>query len=48
MFEPMNFVNNLIYMAAGMLGIFIVIGVIMAAVVVLNKLTSPKKKDQGE
>ena len=44
MFEPMNFVNNLIYMAAGMLGIFIVIGVIMAAVVVLNKLTSPKKK----
>ena len=48
MFEPMNFVNNLIYMAAGMLGIFIVIGVIMVSVVVLNKLTSPKKKSDDQ
>ena len=28
LFEPMNFVENLRYMGLGMLGIFIVIGVI--------------------
>ena len=44
-FEPMNFVKNLSYMGVGMLGIFIVIGVIIIAVVVLNKVTAPKKKD---
>ena len=45
-FEPMNFVKNLSYMGVGMLGIFIVIGVIIIAVVVLNKATSPKKTDE--
>ena len=44
-FEPMNFVKNLSYMGVGMLGIFIVIGVIIIAVVVLNKVTAPKKTD---
>ena len=44
-FEPMNFVKNLSYMGVGMLGIFIVIGVIIIAVVVLNKATAPKKTD---
>ena len=51
MFEninPMAFVENLKYMGLGMLGIFIVIGVIILAVVGLNKVTAPKteKKDQ--
>lgn len=41
--EPMNFINNLSYMGIGMLGIFIVIGIIIAATVVMNKLTSGKK-----
>ena len=42
-FEPMNFVNNLSYMASGMIGIFAVIGVIIIATVILNKLTGKKK-----
>lgn len=46
-FEPMNFVNNLHYMGTGMLGIFIVIGIIIVATVLINKLASRKtKKDQ--
>ncbi len=39
-FKPINFVTNLEYMGIGMLGIFIVIGVIMAATVILNKIFS--------
>ena len=45
--NPMNFVNNLYYMGVGMLSIFIVIGVIILATVLLNKLTSRKKKSEG-
>ncbi|MBQ2766388.1 MAG: hypothetical protein IJF48_05325 [Clostridia bacterium] len=45
MFEPMNFVKNLSYMGIGMLGIFIVIGLIMIVTFVLNKLFSGNKKD---
>lgn len=39
-FKPMNFVANLEYMGIGMLGIFIVIGVIMGVTVILNKIFS--------
>ncbi len=47
-FNPSAFVENLRYMGLGMLGIFIVIGVIILSVVVLNKVTAPKlqKKDE--
>ena len=38
----MNFVDNLKYMGLGMLGIFIVIGIIVGAVLVLNKATKIK------
>ncbi len=44
-FEPMHFVENLRYMGLGMLGIFIVIGVIMLLTMLLNKLT--EQKDQS-
>ncbi len=37
-FEPMNFVKNLEYMGIGMLGIFIVIGVIMGATLIIGKI----------
>ena len=37
-FEPMNFVENLQYMGIGMLGIFIVVGVIMVATLVIGKI----------
>ncbi len=36
----MNFVSNLKYMAGGMVGIFIVIGIIIVATIVLNKIFS--------
>ncbi len=39
-FNPMSFVDNLQYMGIGMLGIFIVIGVIMGVTVILNKIFS--------
>ena len=45
-FEPMNFISNSIYMGAGMLGIFVVIGLIIATTCILNAATSSKKKDQ--
>lgn len=41
-FEPLNFVNNLGYMGIGMLGIFIVIGVIILVTALLNKATEKK------
>ena len=43
-FNPMNFVNNLGYMGAGMLGIFVVIGLIIITTLILNKATAPKDK----
>ena len=48
-FEPMHFVDNLWYMGIGMLGIFIVIGVIVVLTMLLNAATAEKpdseKKD---
>ena len=41
-FVPMNFIANMRYMGLGMLGIFVVIGIIAGVVVALNKLTSEK------
>jgi len=46
--DPMRFVENLKYMGLGMLGIFIVIGVIILSVVVLNKATAPKSEKKDE
>ena len=44
MFEPQNFITNLSYMGTGMLAILIVMGVIIVATVILNKVFSSKKK----
>ena len=41
---PDNFVDSLPIMGTGMLGIFIVMGVIIACVAALNKLTSSDRK----
>ena len=43
-FDPTAFVTNLKYMAAGMVGIFLVIGVIILTILLLGKLTAPKTK----
>ncbi len=46
MVEPTNFIKNLSYMGLGMLGIFIVIGLIMVVTFVLNKIFSKKNDEQ--
>ena len=38
-----NFVDSLGYMGTGMLGIFIVIGIIVGSTMLLNKIISSKK-----
>lgn len=42
-FKPMEFVNNLVYMGAGMFSILVVIGAIIGVVLVLNRLTNSKQ-----
>ena len=42
-FLPIKFVENLVYMGVGMLGVFIIIGVITAATYAIGTLTSSKK-----
>lgn len=41
-FEPFKFVESLKYMAVGMIGIFLVIGVIILATLLLNKVFKEK------
>ncbi len=41
-FKPMAFVDNLKYMLSGMIAIFIVIGIIVIATIILNKIFSKK------
>jgi hypothetical protein len=40
-FEPIKFVENLKYMGIGMLGVFLIVGIIMASVYVVSSI----KKD---
>ena len=50
MFEPIEFVNNLKYMGLGLLGTFVIIGIIIGATIafnnVSNKLAEKKKAAQ--
>lgn len=47
-FHPMSFIENLKYMGLGMICIFIVIGVIVGVVILLEKITArAKKTDDG-
>ena len=46
--NPMAFVENLEYMGLGMLGIFIVIGLVVLVTIVLNKVTANKKDDNNQ
>ena len=41
-FQPMNFVKNLTHMGTGMLGIFVVTGIIIGVVTLLNHFGSKK------
>lgn len=41
-FEPSCFAANLHYLVSGMIGVFLVIGLIIALTVVLNRITKKK------
>ena len=46
MFEPIQFVNYLKYMGIGMLGVFIIVGIIIAATYTIGKLNIPSGTDE--
>ena len=41
-FNLVNFVSNIPYMLKGMLGLFIALGIITLAIILLNKLSEKK------
>ena len=41
-FEPIEFVKNLKYMGSGMLGVFIIIGIIIVATHIISTATQNK------
>ena len=46
-FAPIEFVNNLKWMGIGMLGVFMIIGIIIGATYAIGKLSSlPSKKKE--
>ena len=47
-FNPMAFVENLKWMGIGMLGVFMIIAIIMAATYGIMRFTSKKKNDQNQ
>ena len=48
-FQPIEFVNNLKYMGIGLVGVFIIIGVIIAATYIIGAVTNKiGKKKKGE
>ena len=48
MFEPIQFVNYLKYMGIGMLGVFIIVGIIIAATYAIGNLAIPSKNDKEQ
>ena len=46
-FSPISFIDNLVYMGVGMLGVFMIVGIIMGATYLVGYLTSklPGKSD---
>ena len=48
MFEPIQFVNYLKYMGIGMLGVFIIVGIIIAATYAIGKITLPSNTDNNQ
>ena len=47
-FDIGNFVENLKYMGIGMLGVFIIVGIIIAATYAIGKLTFPIDSDKDQ
>ena len=46
-FTPANFIDSLSYMGTGMIGIFLVIGLIVLSTVLLNRLFRGKSDEQA-
>lgn len=44
-FKPFEFIKNLKYMGEGMLSILVVIAIIIAVVMILNKVTADKEEN---
>ena len=44
-FKPLEFIHNLSYMGIGMLGVFIIVGIIAGATYAISGLTNKKKND---
>ena len=44
-FEPLKFVESLKYMGIGMLGVFMIVGIIIIATYAIAKVTSGTKND---
>ena len=42
-FKPLAFIDNLSVMGIGMLGVFLIIGIIIAATYAISKLTAKKQ-----
>lgn len=47
-FNPMNFVENLKYMGVGMLGIFIIVGIIIASTYLIGYFANKIPDDSTE
>lgn len=45
-FEPIEFINNLKYMGVGMIGVFVIIGIIILATFAIGKFTA--KLSEGD
>ena len=48
MFEPIQFINYLKYMGIGMLGVFIIVGIIIAATYAIGRLTVSRDTDKEQ
>ena len=44
-FEPIRFIENLQYMGIGMLGVFIIVGIIMSAVYVIGSMKNKETEE---
>lgn len=47
-FQPKEFIYNLKYMGIGMLGVFMIVGIIILATYGIGKLTSKPSEKDGE
>ena len=45
-FNPMKFVENLKYMGIGMLGVFMIVGIIIAATYLIGNVTGVSQKNK--